>query len=166
VATADSIGADRLRALLDYAPEAGSFTWKVNRGGRIKAGDAAGHRTTRGYIEIFADGRRYWAHRLAWLHVHGAWPEGSIDHLNGDSADNRIANLRDATALQNAHNRSLLGDGRSGYTGVSSRPNGRFEAAIKADGRRVNLGQYATLAEATAAYRAAKIVLHGPLLRA
>ena len=37
----------------------------------------------------------YYAHRLAWVWVHGRHPCGEIDHSNRNRADNRIANLRE-----------------------------------------------------------------------
>src|SRR3546814_6128350 len=31
------------------------------------------------------------AHRVAWAIHYGEWPNGQIDHINGDPSDNRIA---------------------------------------------------------------------------
>jgi hypothetical protein len=45
-----------------------------------------------------------------------------LDHINGDPSDNRIENLRDATARQNAMNRSRIG--RSGFKGVNKNGTG------------------------------------------
>src|SRR3546814_1788886 len=47
------------------------------------------------------------AHRVAWAIHYGEWPNGQIDHINGDPSDNRIANLRDVSALENARNAKL-----------------------------------------------------------
>ena len=44
------------------------------------------------YVEI--DGVRYRADELAFLFVTGKWPEGEIEHINGDRSDNRWENLR------------------------------------------------------------------------
>ncbi len=46
----------------------------------------------------------YKAHRLAWFYVHGVWPKEQIDHINGDKADNCIANLRLADFSKNQAN--------------------------------------------------------------
>jgi hypothetical protein len=59
-----------------------------------KAGDVAGVINEDGFIEIMIDGEEYLAHRLVWMYVHGKFPDGEINHINGDKTDNRIENLR------------------------------------------------------------------------
>jgi hypothetical protein len=44
------------------------------------------------YIEI--EGKLYRADEVMWAMVTGEWPEGEIDHINGDRGDNRWVNLR------------------------------------------------------------------------
>ena len=123
--------AERLRALLDYDPVTGVFTWKATRTGQAVAGRIAGGALHTGYHRIQIDGRAFLAHRLAWLYVHEVWPQGQIDHINGVKADNRIANLREATASQNGQNRrgSQINNG-SGLLGVYPHDaSGRWRAA-------------------------------------
>lgn len=101
------------------------------------------------------------AHRLAWLYVHGRWPDGLIDHKNGDRADNRFDNLRDVAHRVNMQNlRKAFVSSKTGLLGASPLKDGRFGAFIKRDGKSKNLGTFDTPELAHAAYVAAKRVIH------
>jgi hypothetical protein len=69
---------ERLREILDYEPETGLMKWKVNRQGHTVAGDKAGRLSVQGYIKIKIQGRTYLRSRLAWLYVHGRWPNQEV----------------------------------------------------------------------------------------
>ena len=120
---ADAIlSADRLRAVVEYDPETGVFVRKVRLAQRHQAGDRADFRINKGpmtgYRRLSLDSKRFLAHRCAWLYVHGDWPQGEIDHINGDPGDNRIENLRVVEAQTNAENkRRARSDSRSGLLG-------------------------------------------------
>src|SRR5712671_2076486 len=107
--------AERLRALLDYAPETGLFYWRVRRGSAA-AGREAGTLAPGGYPVIAIDRALHYAHRLAWLYVHGEHATGEVDHVNGDPADNRIANLRQCSRRENARNMRVRN--ATGFKGV------------------------------------------------
>jgi hypothetical protein len=91
------LNAARLRELMHYEPETGRVVRRTATRGH-RAGAVAGCTRRDGYQVISIDGYRYLAHRLAWLYVHGAWPDGDLDHINANPSDNRIANLRAATS--------------------------------------------------------------------
>lgn len=78
-----NLTAARLRELLEYDSATGAFHWKVNRGQKARIGSVAGWTDPFGHVHIHVDGRRFLAHRLAWLHVHGEWPKLNIDHKFG-----------------------------------------------------------------------------------
>jgi len=88
---------DELKKLLRYERDTGHFYWKVDRG-RIKAGTRAGAITVskRGYVmeQIRVNYHSYLAHRLAWAFMRNEWPEHFIDHVDGDSGNNKWSNLR------------------------------------------------------------------------
>lgn len=145
---------------LDYDPDTGAFTYKARTGrGQPLPGSIAGSFDAKGYVIINIFGRRLKAHRLAWLIVHGAWPEGIIDHINRCKADNRIANLRGATKSLNGQNvLDARSDNRLGHRGVHKLGgrSKRYIARMHKDGRRVVVGHFDTPEEAGAAYQAAK----------
>jgi hypothetical protein len=155
------VSAERLRELLDYDPETGVFTWKKTNGNRRLAGSVAGGRQdSAGYLRGGIDGRVYFAHRLAWLHFHGEWPKGIIDHINGDRTDNRIANLRDVSQTVNLQNQRKA-RGRSGLMGASwVELRKKWTARIKIDKKVISLGSYQTAEEAHRVYMEAKRRLH------
>ena len=89
-------------------------------------------------------------------------PDGYvIDHINGDGLDNRRANLRLATAAQNAWNAGRRG-GRSGYKGVwRAKDKGLWRAAIVCHGKRKHLGYFQDKREAAKACDRAACEYHG-----
>ena len=59
-------------------------------------------------------------HRAIWEHHNGPIPKGmQIDHINGDTLDNRLENLRICTNAQNAHNSYKRRQTASRYKGVT-----------------------------------------------
>ena len=158
----------RLKELLHYDPETGVFTWAVRRNG-IRNGGVAGGLDAKGYRKIGVDGRLYLAHRLAWLYVHGVWPQAQMDHRNGVHDDNRISNLREATNAQNSQNRALHANNTSGFPGVTwFWQRRKWMSQITFDGKRKGLGYFDDPEEAHEAYLAAKARLHAfqPTVRA
>jgi hypothetical protein len=151
--------AARLRELLHYDAATGVFTRKVAVG-RLKAGTTAGWDGKDGYLRITVDQRRYSAHRLVWLYVHGHWPAGEIDHVNGHKQDNRLVNLRDVSRLANSENKRAAHKGSGvGLLGVSAK-GVRFHARIVVAGKYIHLGAFDTAAAAHAKYLDAKRRLH------
>jgi hypothetical protein len=148
--------AERLRELLHYDPDTGVFTWLRVKGRRVRVGALSGKANGGGYFQIGVDGRIYYAHRLAWLYVHGEWPVASIDHVNCDRCDNRLANLRPATKAQNAANARKRTNNSSGFKGAywNARRN-KWMASIEADGHQRHLGYFDNPTDAHKAYVAA-----------
>ena len=72
-----------------------------------------------GYYHGTISGKDEATHRLAWYYVHGKFPNGEIDHINGIKKDNRIVNLRDVPRSVNSKNQKRRKNNKSGYTGVT-----------------------------------------------
>lgn len=143
---------NRLRELLHYNCKTGIFHWNVSIG-TAKKGSVAGfvRKYPNGdrYINIEISSKSYQAGRLAWLYYYGKCPEYSIDHINGDSTDNRIKNLRDVRHIENCRNQKLRSTNKSGVMGVSwHKSNNRWQAAIKDHGKTIYLGSFTKLSDA------------------
>lgn len=135
---------ERLREVLDYDEETGVFTWKVRNGFKM-SGMEAGTINHDGYKRIAIDKRHYMAHRLAWLYIHGYFPEHEIDHIDRDPSNNKINNLRESSRSCNCSNRNVRSDSSSGVTGVLFRKdNGMWTSNIVILGKRTHLGQFKT----------------------
>lgn len=144
------VTAKRLRELLCYDSDTGVFTWRMRRAPHVPAGCCAGSKQHNGYVKIVIDKQQNWAHRLAWLYVHGIHPN-IIDHIDGDKSNNRISNLRPCTQSQNAANGKTRNTNKSGTPGVWLRPDtGKYTAFIGVNGKKRNLGCFETAAEAAA----------------
>ena len=86
----------------------------------------------------------------------GDAPDGMVvDHINRDRGDNRRANLRFVTVVENAQNRTLQKNSLSGFRGVSYHIRDR---KWKAHCHGKYLGYYATKEEAAAVAKAARCV--------
>lgn len=94
-------------------------------------------------------------------------PDGMVtDHRNGDTLDNRRANLRHATGSQNNCNRRGRAGASSQFVGVRwNKESRRWRAAIQLNGRQKQIGVFTDEIEAAKAYDAAARVLHGEFAR-
>ncbi len=142
-----------------YQDDAGVVRWLKSPGRRVKAGDAAGHYVTKGYLQVQWKGRGWASHRIAFALSHGRWPTAQIDHINGHKDDNRISNLREATNQQNACNRPSR-NASTGMKGVTLH-RGRYVARCSVGGRSKHLGCFDSAEAAHAAYVSAASHMHG-----
>jgi hypothetical protein len=154
------------RDYFNYDPETGIVTWKVNNR-KAKAGQRAGYiRKRDGRRDITLNGFNYIEHVVIWKMYYDRSPVGDIDHINGNPADNRICNLREATRSQNLANCKLYANNTTGFKGVSlDRKTGRYFASITKNQRSIPLGGYDTAEEAGAAYMRAAKKLFGQFAR-
>lgn len=156
----------RVREALIYCPETGVFKRKLRTAQRHQAGDRADFPISggnaKGYSRVSLDGKRYLAHRVAWLYVHGQWPSQFIDHINGEKSDNRLINLRDVNRIINSQNiRRARKDNSHGNLGISwHKQNKKWCARIGLQGKTKRVGSFSTVEQASEAYLNAKRKLH------
>jgi hypothetical protein len=152
----ECITMDRLKEYLEYDPVTGIFIWLKTTGKRTHLiGKQAGSIRPKGhgknYWGIRIDTVMYSAARLAWFYMTGVWPIDCIDHINGDSLDNRFSNIREATHTENQRNITVRSKKSELPMGVSHWRK-RYEARIWIDKNRVKLGIYDTFKEASERY--------------
>lgn len=147
-----------VREHLLYDQESGVFLWKKRGPGRT-LGYVLGTKNWDGYVVIKINQVGCYAHRIAWLHVNGEWPKGHIDHIDRNRSNNAIANLRPATAAQNASRRPIVRT-IAPARGVFPQGTG-FVARIHFAGKRHYLGYFSTLEAAKAAYDVKAKEIHG-----
>ena len=138
----------------------GVVLWtKTGKGRRIDkiAGSPAGN----GYLYVCIHGSKYPVHRLAWFLVNNEWPE-EIDHIDGNPLNNKIANLRKATRSQNMMNRRVVGNSKTGISGVSfSNTRKKWVAHIGINGKLRFLGYFTDIRKAAEARLCAERDLFG-----
>jgi hypothetical protein len=151
----------RLKELLHYDPDTGVFTRLIATNRNVRIGDVAGslntHHSGKKYWIIGILRKKFAAHRLAWLYVHGEMPANQIDHKDGDGSNNRISNLRAATSQENQRNRRLSVNNSSGVIGVYwIKRDSVWMVSITVDYEIKNLGSFQDKFEAICARKSAE----------
>lgn len=157
-----------LKECLSYDELTGKFTWKARPRHHFSAdwswvnwnkrwaGCEAGwiekpqnHSSKTPYHKISVNGVNYKAHRLAWVFISGEWPEGLIDHKDGNGLNNAKENLRVVTDAENARNQSRRKDNKSGITGVCwSKQLEKWQAHGRYNDKLHHLGFFETIFDA------------------
>lgn len=155
---------DKIRKLFDYEPDTGMLRSREGRKPYPWHGAGKGRR----YL-VHSYGRRsIYLHQAVWLYHNGELPL-MLDHINGDTKDNRIENLRKCTNAQNQYNSRRKSNNVSGHKGVvfHAKCKGKpWQARITVAGRKVSLGYHETKELAAAAYAAGAVQIAGAFARA
>jgi len=102
-----------------------------------------------GYVVGYIDTKPVQLHRI----IIGAKDGEEVDHINRDTLDNRLKNLRIVTSRQNKINRGNNSNNTSGYRGVRQYKNyNKWHASITVDYKIIYLGTFNTPLEAAKAY--------------
>jgi len=160
-----------LKEYFDYDNKAGHLLRKKktggSKGGRGTIGEPVGRIWTnptshKQYWVVKFKYQTFKLHRLIWAWHGYSVPNDNnheIDHINGDSLDNCIENLRVGTNKQNQENRKVCVNSKTGVRGVTFHPNAKvkkYKAIINHHKKCIYLGGYATLEEAANARKQAE----------
>lgn len=132
--------------------------------GAIFFGGVRRDHANREYRDVVRKDIRVSAHRLIWRLAYGHWPESFIDHINGKKSDNRLCNLRLASAAQNSQNASQEKN-RLNATGVTFSAYGPkklcyYRVSVRHNGKRVQ-DFASSFFSAVCAARLLRRLLHG-----
>ena len=148
----EMIDQEAVQKLFHYDAESGMLLWRNGNGRNVKPWQEVKAKNGHGYYTVKIYGKSYLAHRLAWLYVHGSFPNKYIDHKNKIRNDNRLCNLRDVNTTDNAQNISLPNHNTSGHIGVSwIKSHNAWTVYIKVNQKNKWLGYYKNLDDAVTA---------------
>ena len=154
------ITVERVRELFNYDPDRGVLTRRITVSENARENDSPGF-IKKGYLVIRVSGKDYFAHRLIWLHQHGKFPEGPLDHINRVKTDNRLSNLREVTPSQNMQNTNEACHNTSGTKGVVwVKETQKWRVKIRLENQRFHLGNFDSYDEAVSVYQGARSLLH------
>lgn len=150
-----------LSELFDIDLEVGRFVWRKppkchpRMLGKEAGGPRPNSHNDKIYWVIRIGGTGYKRGRLVFFAANGRWPAPCLDHINGDSLDDRLANVREATITENAQNHKRRARRIALPMGVRLiAGSGNYQARISFNGKQHHLGAFATPAEAHAEYLA------------
>lgn len=117
----------------------------------------------RGWVKI-DDGIR--KHVYLHRYIMDAPRDKHVDHINGNTLDNRKSNLRLCSQLDNTHNAKVSKRNTTGYKGVTyNKRERKYKAQICLDWKHIHIGTYSTAEEAYAAYCKAAVDYYGKFAR-
>ena len=153
-----NLSQETLKSQVRYDPISGEF-YRIARpkGSNAPLGLIATKPTDQGYIRIRIFGKKYMAHRLAYLYMMGEWPD-QIDHQDRNRSNNKWGNLTNSSDKLNRKNTSLRKRNNTGVAGVTwSEKRKRYIARVTCNYEQIWLGQFKTLEEAIEARSKANV---------
>lgn len=139
-----------LSGYFEYTPESGVLKYKKT--GRI-ASSAVADRGGKRYVRVYCQGKRYKAHRIAMILMGVDLKSGDqVDHIDGDSLNNKASNLRVVSNAENAKNQKIFKNNKSGLHGVYfKRQCNKWHASITCKPNRIHIGYFSDFFEACCA---------------
>ena len=132
-----------IQKIFDYHD--GKLYWKVSPARNVPIGRQAGHKTSSGYRRIGFNKKHHFEHVLIFILFNGYRPK-QVDHIDGNICNNKIENLRAATASQNQYNTKISLRNASKVKNVNwHKVNKKWEVRIGVNNQRLHLGVFEDL---------------------
>lgn len=143
---------EKALSLFEYDKENGRLFWKRRplsdfksvRACNVWNGRLVGKEVgsiNNGYRSFNTDGENYRTHRVIWFIETGEWPD-EVDHDDGDTLNNRFANLKNGDHAQNMLNKRAYRTNKSSVPGVMwEKGKGLWVARIPVNGKLKTLGR-------------------------
>lgn len=144
-----------LKEYLDYDPKTGHLTWIKKPSKRSNINERAGSLIPKsGYRSITLFGKSYAEHHVVWFWNKGYWAT-MLDHEDQKRDNNKISNLKEVTAFENAQNRQRRKGTKVEEAGIwFNRKRQRYVAEITVHGKKVFQQTFVNVEDAITARRA------------
>lgn len=139
---------EQVNKLIKYESESVTFH-RIPSGREVKKTKRYKPHSDKTYYVIAILGKQYYIHRIVWLLEMGEYPKSPIDHIDGDTSNNHISNLREVTNSVNLKNAKRYKASNTAICGVTwSNAKNHWHAYISLNKKRVNLYRGRDLFEA------------------
>ena len=140
---------------LEYNSATGHLTWIKKPSKRANVNSRAGSLVpSTGYRSINIFSKSYPEHHIIWFMLYGYWAT-MIDHIDQKRDNNRKANLREVSVLENAQNRKRRVGTKVEEAGIwFNRKRQRYVAEVTVKGKKVFQQSFVNVEDAINARRA------------
>lgn len=133
-----------LKKILELDASTGNLRWKEKMSRKVVVGSIAGSSRGNGYKYVQVNKIKFGCHRIVFAFIHGYWPK-EIDHIDGNPANNKPDNLREADRTTNNYNRCKPKHGAFEMKGVFKQKRGRTWAVrLTTNGVQKRIGGFDT----------------------
>jgi len=140
---------EQLKDMFNYREDGVLLRKKATSGNGNYAGRPVGNLNSKNlgqrnarYVTTKIHGQHWCVHKLIYLYHYGYVPE-QLDHINGNSLDNRIENLRPASSAENMSNRKTFANNKSGCKGVSwNKRSSKWQVSVGVNKKQKHIGYF------------------------
>ncbi len=126
-----------------------------------EAGCARKNSNGKTYWHVKINGLAYRRSYLVYCMTTDKWPAECIDHIDGNSLNDRPSNLREATVMQNAWNHKGRRKNTDLPMGIRRMPSNKYQARIACNKKTIYLGCFDSVEEAVNRYAEKRKELYG-----